>query len=1492
MLSRSLLLALALISTLIVLLPASDAEAKLAFFRNYPDLEWNVIKTEHFNVFYPVSKDENSEHYIDADFTARKTAYVAEEMYPLICGQFNYYLDETVNIIMLDQTDELTGYTVPNFDWIVVSARHSDGLWRLRGHHDWLRNVMYHEFAHVVSLKADQVLAEESFGMSLSVGWNDGRIDTSAEAAAFFGTGDPWFWVEGGAEYYTEVAGINTWTSNRDMRMRMDILEDSALNFTDMADYFGSNGGFDGNRHYLSGYSFALYLEERFGEGVYQSFALKRDEKGWNMNWLSVVEQVLGVSAEQLDKDWRVWALEKYSKVRDEVMQDPAIGTPMKLAQSYWETDRPSSVEKDEWIRSLSGGNRYKWRNDRERSNDFYVVAPRMSADGRRWGYANGWYGKITYNDVDEDAYPALNPEAHYRDVGDEVEKVEASLQLAGGAIAPHVGQGQFDFSPDGSKIVMTCPEDILDMDAEGLKHLLFSEYALNSDGYSWHTLCTVDLDNMEAQSRELMLEHFKGTDPHAEDAEKLEKLRRGIKVKKDKKKKKKKGKDTWRRWWQWTPELSPAEVITGYRQFRRIQDPAWSPDGQHIAFSSYDDGTQNLWVMDLDTGEGRALTSFTDGTRIEGVDWSPDGSQIVFGSFRWNQQDLYIIGGDGSGARALTMDRYEDRDPHWAHDGNIYFSSDRVGGIYNIFSLNPRLAAGGMDRDLDGISDASDKCPDRPETINLFKDFDGCPDGVPVRVTAERIEISEKIFFEFDKAIIKVESHELLMALARTILEHPEVKAVEIGGHTDAKGSAKYNRELAQSRAEAVRDYLVSQGVMGSLLTAVGYGKDEPLMSGDSEEANAANRRVEFLVTDREDVTEVVEMQTAGSDASADAYDDDEDDPELQTTGMETSFDAYDEYDEYDEEEEVPSAEPVKEVDAAASVEVAVGQDPVEVEVEKAAARASTDFSQEQLTNAYLVQVTNVVSGAFGPWLTPQGNLLYVHYTPYGFKAYGLQSESFHNQVVDDSDLVIADAKLDVSQEVYPDYSAVTSKVSNHAAFVRNPMIIPIVALNNVSMTHLGVNLGIYFNISDVLGTNELSIFASAGEDLILWGRYENKAAWPEFYLGGLARTIKYDYGFNFDEDQNQETTDDQFLGDIKQSQFIAGGFAGVNLPISRLFNVELSTFQLGVGVQGVNDGKTVRPIVYRGMQGISAKLSLPNLKSARRSKSLRGASTQLAFNWSPNYSVQLNSATAGVTVDDGQVFDRYFYNEFSFVWNQQIPLPIKNHIGEKAGHSLGTELQLGFVDRNVPFADEIRGGGAGGAGGVNVANPYKSNTTFAGYEPFSLSGETAAILNLQYRMPLVRNIDRKLGPFYFESLSMVLFGTVGNFWSYRVEGEQTMLFGDRVLADEEARKGGGLTPANSGLKREWPGMRAEENGNFVLADAGVELRLNANLLNRSAWRSFVRVAYGFMPTGGRGDVDGDGIFTNSRDATLNVASDEQEAAGFRFYLGIGTGW
>jgi hypothetical protein len=85
---------------------------------------------------------------------------------------------------------------------------------------------------------------------------------------------------------------------------------------------------------------------------------------------------------------------------------------------------------------------------------------------------------------------------------------------------------------------------------------------------------------------------------------------------------------------------------------------------------------------------------------------------------------------------------------------------------------------------------------------------------------------------------------------------------------------------------------------------------------------------------------------------------------------------------------------------------------------------------------------------------------------------------------------------------------------------------------------------------------------------------------------------------------------------------------------------------------------------------------------------------------------------------------------------------------------------------------------------------------------------------------------------------------------------------------------------------------MIAAENGNYILADAGVELRLVANLWNRSTFLSSIRIAYGFMPIAGRGDLDGDDVYTNSVDPTLDNRSDEKEPAGLRLYFNIGTGW
>ncbi|MFZ5480566.1 MAG: OmpA family protein [Myxococcota bacterium] len=117
------------------------------------------------------------------------------------------------------------------------------------------------------------------------------------------------------------------------------------------------------------------------------------------------------------------------------------------------------------------------------------------------------------------------------------------------------------------------------------------------------------------------------------------------------------------------------------------------------------------------------------------------------------------------------------------------------------------------------------------------------------VKVTAERVEIRDKIFFEFDSATIKAESFPILDDVTAVLENHPEIQLVEVQGHTSDEGTDEYNLELSQRRAESVRDYLLKNGIAGDRLVAKGYGESQPLQPGTSEEAREANRRVVFHI-------------------------------------------------------------------------------------------------------------------------------------------------------------------------------------------------------------------------------------------------------------------------------------------------------------------------------------------------------------------------------------------------------------------------------------------------------------------------------------------------------------------------------------------------------------------------------------------------------------------------------------------------------------------
>jgi fimbrial isopeptide formation D2 family protein len=149
-------------------------------------------------------------------------------------------------------------------------------------------------------------------------------------------------------------------------------------------------------------------------------------------------------------------------------------------------------------------------------------------------------------------------------------------------------------------------------------------------------------------------------------------------------------------------------------------------------------------------------------------------------------------------------------------------------------------------DSDGDTVWDHQDNCPSEPGPT----DNQGCPvtEKQLVAIQKDRIEIRDTVYFDFDKATIQPRSFPLLDQVARVLLEHPEIVAVTIEGHTDARGSAEYNRDLSQRRAEAVRDYFVQKGVASERMKALGFGEDRPLRSNDTDEGRAANRRVEFI--------------------------------------------------------------------------------------------------------------------------------------------------------------------------------------------------------------------------------------------------------------------------------------------------------------------------------------------------------------------------------------------------------------------------------------------------------------------------------------------------------------------------------------------------------------------------------------------------------------------------------------------------------------------
>jgi outer membrane protein OmpA-like peptidoglycan-associated protein len=116
-------------------------------------------------------------------------------------------------------------------------------------------------------------------------------------------------------------------------------------------------------------------------------------------------------------------------------------------------------------------------------------------------------------------------------------------------------------------------------------------------------------------------------------------------------------------------------------------------------------------------------------------------------------------------------------------------------------------------------------------------------------------------VLFDTAKYTLRPAAREKLARVGGIVLSHPGLK-IEVEGHTDSVGSDEYNQKLSEQRANAVREYLLSQGLQSSSLTAKGFGESTPVASNDTGSGRQQNRRVELVVSGEVIGTKISEIR------------------------------------------------------------------------------------------------------------------------------------------------------------------------------------------------------------------------------------------------------------------------------------------------------------------------------------------------------------------------------------------------------------------------------------------------------------------------------------------------------------------------------------------------------------------------------------------------------------------------------------------------------
>ena len=180
---------------------------------------------------------------------------------------------------------------------------------------------------------------------------------------------------------------------------------------------------------------------------------------------------------------------------------------------------------------------------------------------------------------------------------------------------------------------------------------------------------------------------------------------------------------------------------------------------------------------------------------------------------------------------------------------GNITVKNNDDGsGTYNDKDKDLLIENDGKGKAIITLKGKSTEVEAKPlEKPEKFPKLKMVPPVPSIEANSLLITLDSGILFDVDKYDLRPEAEEVLKNLA-IVLKEADIKAFEVDGHTDSDASDKHNQILSENRANAVKNFLTSQGITAEI-TIKGYGESRPIASNDTAEGKQKNRRVEIII-------------------------------------------------------------------------------------------------------------------------------------------------------------------------------------------------------------------------------------------------------------------------------------------------------------------------------------------------------------------------------------------------------------------------------------------------------------------------------------------------------------------------------------------------------------------------------------------------------------------------------------------------------------------